>query len=91
MRQCLTSPDGGYYTSRGQEAEGKELFGTKGDFVTSPEISQIFGELLGIWTVAEWMGQGRRNGGVQIIEFGPGKGTLMGDMLRVGVFLSESI
>ncbi|PGH33262.1 hypothetical protein GX50_03940 [[Emmonsia] crescens] len=82
MRQCLTSPDGGYYTSRGQEAEGKELFGTKGDFVTSPEISQIFGELLGIWTVAEWMGQGRRNGGVQIIEFGPGKGTLMGDMLR---------
>ncbi|KAL2369572.1 DUF185 domain-containing protein [Blastomyces gilchristii SLH14081] len=82
MRQCLTSPDGGYYTSRGQEAEDTELFGTKGDFVTSPEISQIFGELLGIWTVAEWMGQGRKSGGVQIIEFGPGKGTLMGDMLR---------
>ncbi|OJD16247.1 hypothetical protein AJ78_03584 [Emergomyces pasteurianus Ep9510] len=82
MRQCLTSPDGGYYTSRGQEADGTDLFGTKGDFVTSPEISQIFGELLGIWAVAEWMGQGRKNGGVQIIEFGPGKGTLMGDMLR---------
>ncbi|OAX84435.1 hypothetical protein ACJ72_01185 [Emergomyces africanus] len=82
MRQCLTSPDGGYYTSRGQEAEGTDLFGAKGDFVTSPEISQIFGELLGIWTVAEWMGQGRKSGGVQIIEFGPGKGTLMGDMLR---------
>ncbi|EEH44166.1 uncharacterized protein PADG_00455 [Paracoccidioides brasiliensis Pb18] len=82
MRQCLTSPDGGYYTSRGQEAEGTEVFGAKGDFVTSPEISQIFGELLGIWTVAEWMGQGRRKGGVQIIELGPGKGTLMADMLR---------
>ncbi|EEH35475.2 DUF185 domain-containing protein [Paracoccidioides lutzii Pb01] len=82
MRQCLTSPDGGYYTSRGQEAEGTELFGPKGDFVTSPEISQIFGELLGIWTVAEWMGQGRKKGGVQIIELGPGKGTLMADMLR---------
>ncbi|QSS62643.1 DUF185 domain-containing protein [Histoplasma capsulatum] len=82
MRQCLTSPDGGYYTSRGQEDEDTALFGAKGDFVTSPEISQIFGELLGVWTVTEWMGQGRKSGGVQIIEFGPGKGTLMGDMLR---------
>ncbi|EER40359.1 DUF185 domain-containing protein [Histoplasma capsulatum H143] len=82
IRQCLTSPDGGYYTSRGQEDEDTALFGAKGDFVTSPEISQIFGELLGVWTVTEWMGQGRKSGGVQIIEFGPGKGTLMGDMLR---------
>lgn len=86
MRQCLTSPDGGYYISRGQEDEDTALFGAKGDFVTSPEISQIFGELLGVWTVTEWMGQGRKSGGVQIIEFGPGKGTLMGDMLRVGFF-----
>ncbi|KAK2811700.1 hypothetical protein FQN50_002046 [Emmonsiellopsis sp. PD_5] len=82
MRQCLTSPDGGYYTSRGQEGSGTEVFGTKGDFVTSPEISQVFGELLGIWTIAEWMGQGRKKGGVELIELGPGKGTLMGDMLR---------
>ncbi|KAK2800303.1 hypothetical protein FQN51_006211 [Onygenales sp. PD_10] len=82
MRQCLTSPDGGYYTSRGQEAEGTEVFGAKGDFVTSPEISQVFGELLGVWTIAEWMGQGRRKGGVELIELGPGKGTLMADMLR---------
>ena len=80
MRQCLTSPVGGYYTSRTQ---GKDQFGQKGDFVTSPEISQIFGELLGIWLVAEWMAQGRVSNGVEVIEVGPGRGTLMDDMLRV--------
>lgn len=79
MRQCLTSPDGGYYTSRKQ---GKDQFGQKGDFITSPEISQIFGELLGIWLVAEWMAQGRVSNGVEVIEVGPGRGTLMDDMLR---------
>lgn len=79
MRQVLTSPAGGYYTTR---AESNEVFGRKGDFVTSPEISQVFGELVGIWTIAEWMAQGRRSGGVQLIEVGPGKGTLMDDMLR---------
>lgn len=80
MRQCLTSPDGGYYTS---VKEGKDQFGQKGDFITSPEISQIFGELLGIWLVAEWMAQGKISNGVEIIEVGPGRGTLMDDMLRV--------
>lgn len=80
MRQCLTSPDGGYYTSISQE---KDPFGQKGDFITSPEISQVFGELLGIWLVAEWIAQGRINKGVEIIEVGPGRGTLMDDMLRV--------
>lgn len=80
MRQVLTSPDGGYYTTRG---EGGGVFGKNGDFVTSPEISQVFGELIGIWTVAEWMAQGRTRSGVQLMEVGPGKGTLMDDMLRV--------
>ncbi|KMP06220.1 AT11512p [Coccidioides immitis H538.4] len=80
MRQCLTSPEGGYYTSRG--STGVEVFGRKGDFVTSPEISQMFGELLGVWMVTEWMAQGRRSRGVQLIEVGPGRGTLMADMLR---------
>lgn len=80
MRQCLTSPDGGYYTS---QTQGKEQFGQKGDFITSPEISQIFGELLGIWLVAEWMAQGKVSNGVEVIEVGPGRGTLMDDVLRV--------
>jgi SAM-dependent MidA family methyltransferase len=80
MRQCLTSPDGGYYTSHHQE---KDPFGLRGDFITSPEISQVFGELLGIWMVAEWIAQGRIGKGVEIIEVGPGRGTLMDDLLRV--------
>ncbi|KAL8766654.1 MAG: hypothetical protein Q9209_006637 [Squamulea sp. 1 TL-2023] len=79
MRQCLTSADGGYYTTN---REGRDPFGQKGDFVTSPEISQVFGELFGVWLVAEWMLQGRKKQGVEIIEVGPGRGTLMDDMLR---------
>ncbi|ERF69517.1 hypothetical protein EPUS_01846 [Endocarpon pusillum Z07020] len=81
MRQCLTSPQGGYYTTTRAETSSDQ-FGSKGDFITSPEICQVFGELVAIWFVTEWMAQGRRRGGVQLIEVGPGRGTLMDDMLR---------
>ncbi|KAK2628457.1 hypothetical protein QTJ16_001560 [Diplocarpon rosae] len=79
MRMCLTSDLGGYYMSK---QEGRDQFGQRGDFITSPEISQIFGELIAVWFVAEWMGQGRKSRGVELIEIGPGRGTLMDDMLR---------
>ncbi|KAL7268835.1 hypothetical protein RUND412_008525 [Rhizina undulata] len=79
MRQCLTSPDGGYYTT--SKGESRDPFGARGDFITSPEISQMFGEMLGVWIVTEWMSQGKK-GGVQLIELGPGRGTLMDDVLR---------
>jgi SAM-dependent MidA family methyltransferase len=85
MRQVLTNPDAGYYTTPSSQS-GTEVFGKKGDFVTSPEISQVFGELVGIWTIAEWMAQGRPRSGVELIEVGPGKGTLMDDILRVSGF-----
>lgn len=82
MRQVLTNPDAGYYTTPSSQSK-TEVFGKKGDFITSPEITQIFGELVGIWTVTEWMAQGMPKEGVELIEVGPGKGTLMDDILRV--------
>ncbi|KAM4522564.1 protein arginine methyltransferase NDUFAF7, mitochondrial [Odontesthes bonariensis] len=75
MREVLTNPVTGYYVRN-------NMLGPDGDFITSPEISQIFGELLGVWIVSEWMGAGRPKR-LQLVELGPGKGSLAGDILRV--------
>ncbi|PDQ22128.1 methyltransferase [Mesorhizobium sanjuanii] len=74
MALCLFDPDHGYYTTR-------EPFGAAGDFVTAPEISQMFGELVAIWLYEAWRVTGRPLP-VTIAEIGPGRGTLMKDMLR---------
>lgn len=63
-----------YYATR-------DPLGTGGDFTTAPEISQMFGELIGLWMLEVWNGMGRPDP-VHLVELGPGRGTLMADLLR---------
>jgi NADH dehydrogenase [ubiquinone] 1 alpha subcomplex assembly factor 7 len=74
MELCLTHPDHGYYISR-------DPLGREGDFTTSPEVSQMFGELLGLWVGSVWKAIGSPSL-LRLIELGPGRGTLMADALR---------
>lgn len=74
MSECLLHPEHGYYT-------GERVFGSAGDFVTAPEISQMFGEMLGLWLADRWLKLGKP-GQINLVEFGPGRGTLMEDILR---------
>ncbi len=74
MAACLLDPAAGYYATR-------DPFGTAGDFVTAPEISQMFGELLGVALAQAWADQGRPESFV-LAELGPGRGTLMADLWR---------
>jgi NADH dehydrogenase [ubiquinone] 1 alpha subcomplex assembly factor 7 len=74
MAEALGHPRFGYYTTR-------DPFGAAGDFITAPEISQMFGELIGLWCADLWLRMGRP-APLRLIELGPGRGTLMADMLR---------
>ncbi|MBE7218412.1 MAG: SAM-dependent methyltransferase [Caulobacteraceae bacterium] len=74
MELCLHDPQGGYYATR-------PALGAEGDFVTAPLLSQMFGELLGLWCAQAWAALGAPSP-VRWIELGPGDGTLMADMRR---------
>lgn len=74
MDMALSDPQFGYYKTANP-------FGYQGDFTTSPEISQMFGELIGIWAVATWQNMQQPQSFV-LCEMGPGRGTLMHDVLR---------
>jgi SAM-dependent MidA family methyltransferase len=74
MELCLAHPDHGYYITR-------DPLGRTGDFTTAPEVSQMFGELIGLWAASVWR---QMNGPrtIRLVELGPGRGTLMADALR---------
>ncbi len=74
MGACLSDARGGAYVCR-------QPIGAGGDFITAPEISQIFGELLGLWCVAVWQSMGDPPA-IALAELGPGRGTLIADALR---------
>ena len=81
MGLCLGHPRHGYYMTH-------DPIGSDGDFTTSPEISQMFGELIGLWAAAVWRQMGAP-ANVRLIELGPGRGTMMLDMLRAANVMPE--
>src|SRR5580658_1349554 len=74
MTACLHDPQDGYYAARPR-------LGAEGDFITAPLVSQMFGELIGLWCAETWTRLGRPSP-VAWVEVGPGDGTLMADALR---------
>ncbi|MGZ3411418.1 MAG: class I SAM-dependent methyltransferase [Xanthobacteraceae bacterium] len=74
MAICLTHPKYGYYS-------GSDPLGEAGDFTTSPEISQMFGELIGLWAATIWRAMGEP-AAINLVELGPGRGTMMADIMR---------
>lgn len=75
MTWCLADPTDGYYMHA-------DPFGAHGDFITAPEVSQMFGELIGAWCLACWRQIGAPER-FHLVELGPGRGTLMADLLRM--------
>jgi len=74
MAMVLTDPEAGYYMTG-------DPFGAHGDFITAPEVSQMYGELIGLWCADVWAQMGCPDP-VLLVELGPGRGTLMADALR---------
>ena len=81
MEDALSHPHDGYYMSSAP-------IGAEGDFTTAPEISQIFGELVGLWLVQSWIDMGEPKQ-FNLIELGPGRGVLMADVLRAAQLRPE--
>jgi NADH dehydrogenase [ubiquinone] 1 alpha subcomplex assembly factor 7 len=75
MALCLMHPEYGYY-------QKQRVFGRKGDFTTAPEISQVFGDVLGLWCIGAWQQLGEPSA-FALCELGPGRGTLMSDVMRM--------
>ncbi len=75
MQECLSHPQYGYYMTR-------DPFGVKGEFTTAPEISQLFGDLVGAFLLENWRASGAPHRAV-FVELGPGRGTLAADILRI--------
>lgn len=71
---CLLDPINGFYPTR-------DPLGTEGDFITAPEISQMFGEVLGLFVLQSWIDFGKPEK-IYLMELGPGRGVMMADMLR---------
>ena len=80
---CLGDPQHGYYRTR-------DPFGRGGDFITAPEISQLFGELIGVFMILAWRAHGRPDP-FRLVEMGPGRGTMMADALRTIVKLAPEM
>ncbi|EED95661.1 predicted protein [Thalassiosira pseudonana CCMP1335] len=81
MRRVLRDGRYGYYTSKGSRRE--QVIGAAGDFITAPEVSQLFGESLLVWLMTQYQSLGSP-AKIQLIEIGPGKGTLICDIVRSG-------
>lgn len=81
MSLCLADPRHGYYVTR-------DPIGAEGDFTTAPEVSQMFGELIGLWMVSVWQQMGSPDN-IRIVELGPGRGTMLNDAMRAAKVLPE--
>ena len=81
MKRVLQCETFGYY-------KNKQAVGKEGDFITAPEITQLFGEMIGVWCVSAWEAMGKPTAW-QLIELGPGRGTLMADILRATKHVPE--